>query len=202
MGNETSKSMGRRLADPRFKERWFVGEGMDIGAGPDPLTDRHFPGITHLREWDTRDGDAMYLHSIPDERFDFVYSSHCLEHVIDARVAIVNWWRVLRPGGHLIVVVPDEDLYERGVWPPNKNATHHWSFTIWKRESWSPKSINVLDMVANLDPPAQFLKVESLDWPFDYGNPEDQSGGDAPVGIEFVARKMTNRDIALKGRYY
>ncbi len=202
MGNETSKLLARRLTDPRYAERWFVGSGIDIGAGPDSLgnQDAHFPRM-HCRDWDTQHGDAMYLHSIPDEAFDFVYSSHCLEHTLDARVALVNWWRVLKPGGHLVVVVPDEDLYERGVWPPNKNATHYWSFTIWKRSSWSPKSLNVGDMVVQLDPPAQILKLESLDYPFDYTNPHDQSGGDAPVGIEMVLRKMTIAEIAMHGRF-
>lgn len=52
------------------------------------------------------------MESIPGSHFDFVYSSHCLEHVEDASVALSHWWRVLKPEGYLILFVPHRDLYE------------------------------------------------------------------------------------------
>ena len=35
--HEASKSIFSRLADSRYATRYFVGEGIDIGAGDDPL---------------------------------------------------------------------------------------------------------------------------------------------------------------------
>lgn len=41
-----------------------------------------------------------------DERFDTVVCSHVLEHVPDDRAAMRELWRVLRPGGTVVVLVP------------------------------------------------------------------------------------------------
>lgn len=41
---------------------------------------------------------------------DAVIAQHLLEHCIDPIRTIENWGRVLRKGGYLILVVPDEDL--------------------------------------------------------------------------------------------
>ncbi len=44
--------------------------------------------------------------SCPDESFDVVFCSHVLEHVDDDRRAMREIYRVLRPGGWAIVLVP------------------------------------------------------------------------------------------------
>ncbi|MBV5346213.1 MAG: methyltransferase domain-containing protein, partial [Rhodoferax sp.] len=75
---------------------------------------------------------------------DFVHSSHCLEHMRDVREALKNWIRIVKPGGFLILTVPDEDLYEQGQWPSRFNTDHKWSFTIHKERSTMPSSINVI----------------------------------------------------------
>ena len=82
---ECSKSIPRRLKDARYAQRYLVGEGVDIGGKPDPLAlyREFFPGIAALRTWDIEDGDAQFLESVADESFDFVFSSHCLEHLRD-----------------------------------------------------------------------------------------------------------------------
>ena len=36
--HELSKSIQRRLNNSNFITRYFTGDGIDIGAGPDPLT--------------------------------------------------------------------------------------------------------------------------------------------------------------------
>src|SRR6266568_4143660 len=139
----------RRLAEPGFASRYFVGEGIDIGGGYDPLWNYHelFPFMTACQNWDVDDGDAQQMPDVPDARFDFVHSSHCLEHMADPYVALEHWFRILKPGGHLIVLVPDEDLYEQGVWPSTWNADHKRTFTLYKHESWSPVSTNVFELI-------------------------------------------------------
>ncbi len=51
-----------------------------------------------------------------------------------------HWLRVLKPGGHLVVTIPEEDLYEQGRFPSTFNLDHKWTFTIHKQKSWSAKS--------------------------------------------------------------
>lgn len=150
---ETSKRRAPREAEGWFT-KYLVGNGIDIGCADDPvLTDE-----IRCKRWDLPDGDAQFMRGVPDATYDWVYSSHCLEHVKDPAEALSNWWRILKPGGHLIVMVPDEDLYEQGHWPPIFNLDHKSTWTIRKRESWSPVSRNLWDEFEKL-PGA---KVESV----------------------------------------
>lgn len=202
---ECSKSIHRRLADAAFGARYFVGEGLDIGGKPDPLALHRalFPLMGEVRTWDWEDGDAQFLASVPDGQFGFVHSSHCLEHLVDPREGLRNWFRVLRPGGHLVVTVPDEDLYEQGVFPSTFNRDHKWSFTVFKQRSWSGRSLNLLDLLRELDESAEILRVEQLasSYRFDLPRFDQTLGPVAECGIEFVLRKRPQQEVDARGRW-
>jgi SAM-dependent methyltransferase len=119
------------------------GKGIDIGCGSDPVT-------PEARRFEVDDGDANEITKFVNDQFDFVYSSHCLEHMLRPKEAILGWWQLVRVGGHLFFTVPDEDLYEQGVFPSRFNRDHKATFTILKVNSWSPVSINVQDLVNSL----------------------------------------------------
>jgi glycosyltransferase involved in cell wall biosynthesis len=71
-------------------------------------------------------------HTLPfaDGSQDAVFSSHCLEHVDDCRVALRDWFRVLKSGGYLVLAVPHKYLYERRSTPPSRwNLDHRRFFT-------------------------------------------------------------------------
>lgn len=161
----TGISIQRRLADSRFATRYFRGCGIDIGGSPDSLAayKELFPLIQNVFVYDQPYGDGQVLDNVPDATFDFLYSSHCLEHLRDPREALTNWIRVVKPGGHLVVGVPDEDLYEQGVWPSRFNSDHKISFTIAKPQSWSPVSVNVLDLVGGLRDSVDILSLARID---------------------------------------
>ena len=202
---ECSKSIPRRLADPNFISRYFVGNGLDIGGKPDPLMlyKSLFCQIREVRTWDWDNGDAQFLASVQDASFDFVHSSHCLEHLVAPQEGLINWLRVVRPGGYLVVTVPDEDLYEQGVFPSTFNRDHKWTFTIMKSRSWSTNSLNVLDLVRELGATAELVKLEQLSATYRFDLPRyDQTL--TPVGecgIELVVRKRTDAEIVDGGRW-
>ena len=52
-------------------------------------------------------GDACGL-AFTDNSFDIVVSSECIEHTVDPRQALAEMCRVLKPGGVLVVTVPNE----------------------------------------------------------------------------------------------
>jgi hypothetical protein len=190
----TCMSLNRRLQDARFSNRWLVGKGLDIGGGDDSLMLYRtlFPRIQSVTVYDWAQGDAQYLANVKDDSFDFVYSAHCLEHVVDPRIALKHWLRVVKPGGHLVITVPDEDMYEQGVWPSTFNGDHKHTFAMFKRKSWSPVTINVLDMLRGFEREIDIIKVERLDHAFLHGMPRyDQTRtAFAECGIEFVLKKL------------
>jgi ubiquinone/menaquinone biosynthesis C-methylase UbiE len=51
--------------------------------------------------------DASDLSSIADQSYDFVLSSHNLEHIANPVKALYEWKRVTRPGGGLILLLPN-----------------------------------------------------------------------------------------------
>ncbi len=155
--NETTKS--RKLWG-ELEHAVLTGRGIDIGCGPDPVT-------ADVLRFDLEQGDANHItRHVEAGAFDFVYASHCLEHMHDPRQAVQEWWRLVRPGGHLFFMVPDEDLYEQGVFPSRFNPDHKATFTISKRRSWSPVSVNVLDLARAL-PGGELVKLELQDQGYD-----------------------------------
>lgn len=53
--------------------------------------------------------DATDLGEIATARYDFLLSSNCLEHVANPIKALVEWKRVIKAGGGLILVVPNKE---------------------------------------------------------------------------------------------
>lgn len=202
---ECSKSIQRRLTDSNFLRRYFVGEGLDIGGKPDPLSlyRELFTLMKNVRTWDWEDGDAQFLNSIPDASLDFVHSSHCLEHLVDPAEGLRNWFRVVREGGYLVVTVPDEDLYEQGVFPSTFNRDHKWTFTIYKTKSWSDRSLNLLSMFCDLGAACEVVKIEQLSGTYRFDLPRyDQTL--TPIGecgIEFILRKRPSEEVQMGGRW-
>ena len=201
---ECSKSIPRRLADPNFSNRYFVGEGLDVGGKPDPLAmyAELFSRVTGIRTWDIEDGDAQFLKSVADASYDFVHSSHCLEHLNEPRDGLRNWLRVIKPGGHLVLTVPDEDLYEQGVFPSAFNRDHKHTFTIFKPKSWSRVSLNLIEMLRELGPSAEIIKVELLhgSYRFDFPRYDQTLTPIGECGIEVVVRKRLPQEVEDRGR--
>lgn len=123
-----------RARGPGFAGRYFSGRVLDIGCGEAPVTPRAVP-------FDRPQGDANnILDYLPPESFDCVHSSHALEHMRDVPKAFRDWWALVKPGGYMITVVPDEDLYEQGNWPSLFNSDHKATFRLDRDTSWSPVS--------------------------------------------------------------
>lgn len=59
--------------------------------------------------------DGHRLPTVPDASVDFVAASHVIEHLHNPIAALLEWRRVLRPGGKLLLFVPDgRYTFDRG----------------------------------------------------------------------------------------
>jgi SAM-dependent methyltransferase len=189
MGRETSKCYALRRARGDF-DRYLTGSGIDIGCGNDPLTVEK----GSVRGFDLLDGDALYMAEIADESYDFVYSSHCLEHMPDVRLALRNWVRILKPGGYLYIVVPDFELYEKKQWPSRFNPDHKASFSFsFRQERANHYLIPALLKWLNTELTVSPLEMGLEDEGYDPARPEidqtEERFGGALCQIYFVGCK-------------
>jgi predicted SAM-dependent methyltransferase len=95
------------------------GYGVDLGFGGDPISetairiDSPQPYASTGPYKVQLGGDARYLVWFKDSVLDYVYSSHLLEDFYDTKSVLIEWLRVLRPGGRLVIFCPDEQIYRR-----------------------------------------------------------------------------------------
>jgi SAM-dependent methyltransferase len=159
MSDETSKT--RAVRGSNFEELYLRGRVIDIGCGPDLI-------VAHAEPFDLAHGDAQEIAKLrPHLAYDAVCSSHCLEHMKDVPAALTQWWALVRQGGYLVLVVPDEDLYEQGGWPSLFNSDHKATFRIGKKTTWSPVSYDIVALVQGLDR-AEIVSCERQDCNYDY----------------------------------
>lgn len=186
---ETSKAAARRWIEGWF-DKHIAEPGIDIGSGVDPLN-------STFRKWDNRwtgDGDAQYMEGVADESYMTVYASHILEHLEDPVEGLKNWWRILAPGGKLIVCVPHRDLYEKkkthpSRWNPCDREGGGGHLTFWMPETdEEPATLSFKRVLSETLPDAEFVDFKVLNDGYGYSLPEDVH----PVGeyaIEAILRK-------------
>lgn len=80
---------------------------LNIGAGNTVI-----PGFTPI---DMMFGDDASALDYPDNSVEEVYSSHCLEHIHHSKTAatVMEWVRVLKPGGRIRICIPDFEAIDR-----------------------------------------------------------------------------------------
>lgn len=183
-GDETSAARPRRLQEGFYTKYIDNRLVIDIGAG-------HAPISPTAEVWDHSrgDSDCTFMAGVPDKKFDTVYSSHVLEHLDEPETALVHWFRILKPNGHLIVSVPDEDLYEQEVWPPIFNPDHRFSYTGYKSKSWNGEdSKNLIDLITKLEG-VKLISLRIVDTNYDYSKKlQDQPL--AEKSVEVIAQKQ------------
>lgn len=122
--------------DEAAKIRWetvpyFHGRILDIGCGP-YKTFPHWVGVDNGHHWgpmgvDVKIDTAEKLDLFQSQSCDGVFSSHLLEHIPYEKVSgtLKEWCRVIKPGGYLMLYLPDEDQYPK-VGHKYANADHKW----------------------------------------------------------------------------
>jgi len=78
-----------------FREalKYCQGKGIDVGAGLWPL-----PGAIPV-DISRGPGFGKIVSEFRDYSLDYVFSSHCLEHIENWKEALAKWIRKLKPGG-------------------------------------------------------------------------------------------------------
>lgn len=101
-----------------FAKEFCKGEGLDIGG----FFDWTFPGAKPINilikdEWDA--------YNLPDKKYNYIFSSHTLEHLPDYVKAIEYWKEHLKSNGVLFLYLPHPDME---YWLPQNDRKHLHSF--------------------------------------------------------------------------
>lgn len=190
-----------KLHDYRIKNGYsdyFRGKGIDIGCGDDCLNPSMFGGIVSVQPYDAlTGGDANTCADLRDNQFDFVYSSHCLEHMRNPYTAIRNWIRICKPGGYLIICVPHEIFYEKCKWPSMFNGDHKTSWTLeWKSDL--PQSIHTPEFLGEIADSGlvKVIRCCTILSGFSFRHfYADQTLNDSICQIEFVLQKLESGHV-------
>ncbi len=109
-----------------FAKEVCKGRGLDIGYNnPDWI----FPGSLGIDKSESSPWEAMNLPKPPHgwgELWDFVHSSHVLEHLPDWTAALNYWHTVLEKSGVVFLYLPD---HSQKYWRTHSNRKHLHAFT-------------------------------------------------------------------------
>ena len=96
------------------------GSGIDMGAGLWP-----FPGADPVDICRGR-GFGKSIFDFEDSSLDYVFSSHCLEHIKNWEETLSGWVRKLKPTGTIFLYLPHPDC---AIWHPGSPFVgdgHKW----------------------------------------------------------------------------
>lgn len=154
------------------------GCGMDVASQGDPVVPHAWQLDLPAQEYawynsNTQPRGPIQLRGFGDKlpvesgSLDFLYSSHLLEDFADWTPILAEWVRVLKPGGRLIVLIPQKELWNQAVANGQcPNCEHRHEGQVGELSTYAPAlGLRVLeDRLTNL-------------WPGDYS-------------ILFVAEKL------------
>lgn len=111
---------GNSHAIQRIALRYCKGRGLDVGAGFWPLS-----GSTPV---DTEQGPGLKnsIEDIESRTQDYVFSSHCLEHIEKWEEALDLWISKLRAGGVLFLYLPHQSCKLWHKSNPFMQNIHAW----------------------------------------------------------------------------
>jgi len=181
---ETYKARARRLKEGFF-EKYCRGNGIDIGYGGDLLT-------ANCQGWDFEHGDAHTMKGLKAAQFDFVYSSHTLEHLTNPELALQNWWRILKPEGYLILYLPHRDLYEKRHRLPSQWNPDHKHFFLLDHDD-PPDTLGIIPLIDRALENYKIVEAKICDAGHTITDPERHSDGE--YSIEVVIKKLPDQRL-------
>lgn len=117
--NFQTKGNASQFAIP-FAKHFCVGKGYDIGFCKEEWK---FPGAIGIDECLNNGFNACNL---PENNVDYIFSSHCLEHVTNWVETLEYWLINIKSGGVLFLYLPD---ISQKYWRPWYNRKHNHCFT-------------------------------------------------------------------------
>jgi hypothetical protein len=101
-------------------------------------------------------------------------------------VALRSWYRVLKTNGHLIIFVPDRDLYEKKRALPSRWNSDHRRFFLLDRDE-PPDTVGLLPLIGRVLPDAVIVSARQCADGRTITDPMRHSDGE--YSLEVILRK-------------
>jgi hypothetical protein len=101
-----------------FAQQFCKGVGLDIGG----FADWVFPGATPIN---INIDDEYDAYNLPNKKYNYIFSSHTLEHLPNYIEALEYWKTRLVKNGVLFLYLPHPDMV---YWKPQYNRKHYHMF--------------------------------------------------------------------------
>lgn len=180
VGTESRRSY-KEKCENGFFDKYMSGKGCELGYAS--YEKGCLPILPDCDGYDkgTNGYDGLNIPK-PDGYYDYLYSSHTLEHIVDFGATLKEWYRVVKENGHLVIVVPHQFLYEKKKEKPSKWNGDHKRF-------YTPASL-MKEIEDSLEPNTYrvvLLKDNDKDFNYDLGPSKHSSGA---YEIELVLKKI------------
>ena len=103
-----------------FAKYFCEGVGVDVGC---KNREWALPGAIPI---DLEFSDLYHAGNLPEVKLNYIFSSHCLEHIPNWVETMEYWYKKLEVGGTLFLYLPD---YSQEYWRPWNNKKHLHIFT-------------------------------------------------------------------------
>jgi len=189
VGREVRKSHLFRIHSG-FYEKYCNGTGMELGhQGYAKTTLKTIHEGAYPLGLEASNYDGIHI-PIKDNKLDFLFSSHVLEHIMDYKSVLKEWHRSVKIGGYVVIIVPHMYLYEKKKDLPSRYNSDHKRF-------YTPSSL--LAEVEEALVPNSYRVVHCRDWDvlYDYTIPPEVHA----VGsheIELVIKKIRTPDWSIE----
>lgn len=145
-----SEGFAAQFAFP-FAQKVCTGIGVDVGCMKKEWS---FPNSIPV---DISFPDGLHALNLPDN-LDYIFSSHCLEHLENWVTALEYWHSRLKIGGHLFLYLPD--MNAQVYWRPWHNRKHvHYLFPELMRLYAKDSGIWENVFVSDTDPNSSFYFI-------------------------------------------
>lgn len=110
-----SQGFASQFAFP-YAKNVCKGKGYDIGCMKKEWA---LPGSIPI---DLSFDDDFNALNLPEKNVDYIFSSHCLEHILDWVAVLDYWTETIKDGGVIFLYLPD---YSQKYWRPWNNRKHY-----------------------------------------------------------------------------
>jgi predicted SAM-dependent methyltransferase len=110
-----SQGFASQFAFP-YAKNVCKGKGYDVGCMKKEWA---LPGSIPI---DLSFDDNYNALNLPEKNVDYIFSSHCLEHILDWVSVLDYWTDMIKDGGVIFLYLPD---YSQKYWRPWNNRKHY-----------------------------------------------------------------------------